>query len=115
MNYSGENYLNLLLNEDKLHWRCNFKYLLQVIFTMSKNSDLVQYFMEELGLTEEQAKYVVEHPCLREPVPRDRITCWHYKGSFKDCFGCTHLNGFIYVKTSPDGELKIVKEMAEIL
>lgn len=60
------------------------------------------YLMEE-GLTLEEARYVIQHPCLEDAEDR----CSYHKEN-GECvpFGCTLLNGWLYYKTSPDGKLK---------
>ncbi len=74
-------------------------------------------YLEELGLTPEQVKYVMEHPCLYEQgVPEDELTCKRYREmGRRGCAGCTCLNGLIWVKTRPDGFPKMIREIREIL
>ncbi len=76
-----------------------------------------KYLEEKLGLPPDQVKYVMEHPCLyEEGVPRNELTCERYREmGRKGCPGCICLNGFIWVKTRPNGPPKMIREVREIL
>jgi len=60
------------------------------------------YLMEQ-GLTIEEARYVIKHPCLEDA---ENNCSYHKENSKCVPFGCTLLNGWLYYKTSPDGKLK---------
>lgn len=49
------------------------------------------------GFTSDQVRYIEENPC----IAGSRENCDHYK-EYKDCLGCTNINGFFYWKKGPD-------------
>jgi len=70
-----------------------------------------QYLIGELNLSPEEAKYVVTNPCLRGPVNE----CSYYRehGECGPC--CTEYNGWLFIKTTPDGKRKPVwKHLAKL-
>jgi hypothetical protein len=56
-----------------------------------------EYFLMQEGLTQEEANYVLKHPCLENAESK----CDYHKEHDKCVpWGCTNLNGWLYFKTS---------------
>ena len=70
----------------------------------------INWLQEELGLPKNEAEYVAKNFCLEGAEDE----CEYYQRT-KDCAGCTHLNGFVAVKTSPDEKPKLTSLMKKSL
>jgi hypothetical protein len=67
-------------------------------------------FLIKMGFTENEAKYIQQHPCLENY----ENTCESRKTE-NGCAGCTNLNGFLMAITEPNGKPKPVKYAMDIL
>lgn len=72
--------------------------------------ELTAYIMEENGISEKEAEYMLKNPCLGAGID----ACEAYKES-NGCAGCTDLNGFVMIKTSEESEPKPTKHLLDIL
>lgn len=63
---------------------------------------LEEYYWIEEGLSREEAKYVVENPCLAGPP--EKCEYWRKHNQCGPC--CTLHNGWLFIKTSPEGKIK---------
>ena len=59
------------------------------------------------GLTLEEARYVIGHPCIENAEEK---CSYHQEKGKCVIFGCTLLNGWLYYKTSPDKKPMPIKE-----
>jgi hypothetical protein len=60
------------------------------------------FLIEEYNLTIEEARYVVENPCLAGPP--EKCEYWRKHSQCGPC--CTLRNGWLYLKTSANGKIK---------
>ncbi len=66
--------------------------------------------MEELGISLDEAKYIIENPCLIDFQDK----CEHYKNHGK-CDGCIYLNGFLFFSPGPNEKININYEFLKKL
>jgi len=103
-------YVEEKMIEDGKFERENVRYMIKLFRDPDFCKKETGYSFHELllikdGLTPEEAKYVVENPCIDGP----REECDFFRREGK-CYGCTNINGFFYWKTGPKEKLKPVKE-----
>jgi hypothetical protein len=98
----------------------------------NENLGLLRKLSKELGITEEEAIYIIDHPCLLEPHEEcSRFTHslqkyskilnfsnfpkWLEYFMQDNCASCINLNGFLVIKTGPNEKPRAVEKTMTIL